>query len=401
MKHFQAIKLPRSIWAIGLMTLLMNISTVIVFSLQPEYLVHVLGFSALGLGVLEGTVEFMSWLTRVFSGAISDALRRRKPLLIAAVSLTAIARPLFALSTSMVGIFTARTLDRIGNGLQASPRDALIGDAAPAKHRGQAFGLRQALGMVGSALGALLTIYWMKNGYDDYKTVFWIAAIFPLLAFVLVLYYVKDHTHVSLGQHPHQSTPKTKRKVAVHLYNIGTLERDYWFVLIVAALYMMTQYSGTFIILHGTAITGLKTIGPQIMLAQNVCAMLIAYPLGRLFDQMNHRLLLALGLVVVIAANFAFNLASNTSHILLGAALWGVQIGMIHAILAAKISSTTVETNRGTGFGIYYIASGSAIFLSNAVIGKVAEVLSLSQALLLSALMAGIAIACLPLMKKN
>ncbi|NCP62334.1 MAG: MFS transporter [Alphaproteobacteria bacterium] len=397
MKKIEAFTLPKSIWAIGLMTLLMNVSTVIIFSLSPLYLTKVLGVSALGIGVLEGIVEFISWTTRIFSGVISDAMRKRKPLLVLAVTLTCIARPIFAVSSTITGIFISRGIDRIANGLQAPPRDALIGDSAPRGKLGAAYGLRQSLGMIGSTVGAIATLLWLQSTGSDFKQLFWFAAISPFVALIFILFMVKDNTKVAQKE---KANP-LKAKHHLTLYHIKTLPMDYWRFLFVAFIFCMATYSGAFMILRGEEIAKVATVGPAIMIAQNTLAMLVAYPLGRLFDRFDHRYLLAIGFSIVLFANTIFAFATSFTFILVGAAFWGMQMGINQSLLTATISSTSSEANRGTAFGIYYITAGSAIFLANAIVGNLAKLYGLQNAFFYSSAMAILAILCLPMLKKR
>lgn len=397
MKKIEAFSLPKSIWAIGLMTLLMNISTVIIFSLSPLYLTKVLGVTALGIGFLEGTVEFISWITRMFSGVISDALRKRKPLLVVAIGLTCLARPLFAMASTVTGVFVSRAMDRIANGIQASPRDALIGDSAPRSKQGAAFGLRQSLGMVGSTVGAIATLLWLQHSDGDFMQMFWFAAISPFIALLFIIYMVRDNTTIAKKE----QAGTAKKHKSLHFYHLKTLPTEFWRLLLVIFIFCMSTYSGSFMILRGSDVTGLSTVGPAVMIAQNTMAMLVAYPLGRLFDRFDHRILLAVGFAVVLFANTLFACASSFTMIIIGAGFWGMQMGINQSLLTATVSATTSEANRGTAFGIYYITAGSAIFLANAVVGNLADKFGLENAFYYSSVMAILAICCLPMLQRR
>ena len=397
MKKIEAFSLPRSIWAIGLMTLLMNVSTVIIFSLSPLYLTKVLGVTALGIGFLEGIVEFISWTTRVFSGMISDAMRRRKPLLVMAVGLTCLARPLFAMASTLTGIFISRGMDRIANGLQAPPRDALIGDSAPRGPQGASYGLRQSLGMVGSTAGAIITLLWLQGSGGDFTQIFWFASITPFIAMIFIMLMVKDNTVVAKKE----KAIVDKKKHHLNLYHVKTLPMSYWRLLFVTFIFCMATYSGAFMILRGEEVAKVTIVGPAVMIAQNTMAMLVAYPLGRLFDRFDHRYLLAIGFSVVLFANTIFAFADSFTMILAGACFWGMQMGINQSLLTAKVASTTSESNRGTAFGIYYITAGSAIFLANAVVGHLAKEFGLQNAFFYSSAMAILAICCLPMLKSK
>lgn len=401
MNALRALSLPKSIWAIGIMTLLMNLSTVIIFSLSPLYMTKVLGVSTLGIGLLEGIVDFISWLTRVFSGMISDALRKRKPLLIAAIAMTCVARPLFAMASTIYGVFASRTIDRIANGLQAPPRDALIGDSAPKNSLGSSYGLRQSLGMLGSAAGAIMAYYWLADGDTaSFESIFWFASAFPFIALVFIVFLVKDNTKVA-RQESVRSQTNPKGKPQLNFYHIKTLSANYWRMLIVAFVFCMSTFSGAFMILRGEEVTHVATIGPAIMIAQNTFAMLVAYPLGRMFDRFDHRILLAVGFAIVIVSGFVLSNATSYVGVIVGACLWGVQMGMNQSLLTATVSSCTTESNRATGFGIYYITAGSAILISNTVLGRLADLYGLENAFYFSMASAGIAVFCLPLLRSR
>ncbi len=400
----KALNLPKSIWAIGIMTLFMNISTVIIFSLSPLYLTKVLGISMVGVGMFEGIVEFISWMTRVFSGVVSDALRKRKPLLVTAIVMTCFARPLFALASTVYGVFASRAIDRVANGLQASPRDALIGDSVQKSKVGSAFGLRQSLGTLGSAAGAILTYFWLLNSeVSEYETMFWIASAFPFAALLFIVFFVKDVPR-NQKKADHQSTDESSNPQEKSRFNfsyVRTLSPDYWRTLAVAFVFCLSTFSGSFMILQGEHVTHMASIGPAVMIAQNTFAMLVAYPLGRLFDRFDHRKLLAIGFSSVMLASFVLSQSSTFTLVIIGACLWGVQMGVNQSLLTATISSCTTKSNRATGFGIYYITAGSAIFISNTVIGSLAKLYGLDHAFWYSVIIAFIAILCLPLLRSR
>jgi MFS family permease len=402
MKRLSALVLPPSIWAIGLMALLMNLSTVIIFSLSPIYLTSVHKWSTFAIGNLEGTVEFIAWTTRIFSGVISDFIRKRKPLLLIAVALTCLARPLFAAASSLFGVFFARSMDRLANGLQASPRDALIGDSAPKGKRGAAFGLSKSLGMFGSSLGAVLLLWWIGEETVNFTQIFWYASIPPLIALGVIFFWVRDNTHLvhlEEGQKKRASTQKLSTIFKMH--HIKSLSKEYWILLLVSFLFMLSIYSGAFMILRGEELAHSPKVGPSIMIAQNIMAMLIAYPLGWMFDRFDHRWLLACGFSGVIIANILFIHATTFTVVMIGAGFWGLQIGINQSLLSAKVATTTNETNRGTGFGLFYLTAGAAIYIANNATGELAKVFGLSDAFYYSMATALIALFFLPLLKKH
>ena len=394
MKILNSFNIPKSIFAIGIITLLMNISTVIVFSLSPIYLTTVLGVNISNIGVIEGVIEFISWLTRVFAGIISDILKKRKPLLILAIFMTCIARIIFSFANKITDVFISRSLDRVANGLQASPRDALIGDLTQKKQRGAAYGMRQSLGMLGSALGAIITFVVLYDQSDNFSTVFTIATIPPILALFIIMFAI----------HEKQSYPAqdniTKQK-RFNITQVQTLKTQYWKLLLLGFIFMLSNYSGAFIILHGKSIVNLNTIAPAIMIVQNICAMAVAYPVGKTFDRFNHKILIFLGFCTVIIANIIFTQSNSIYTILLGSAIWGIQMGVNQSFLNAKLSSLTTKKNRGTGFGIFYITLGSGILISNTIVGRITDIFGFHSSFYYSMMMACIAALSVPLLIEN
>ncbi len=389
--NFKLRSIPMTIWAIGLVTLLMNLSGIVVFSLSPIYLTSVLGVSSLGIGIFEGAVEALSWFTRIFSGVVSDTWRRRKPLLFLASAFAALSRPIFALAPSVGWVFFARSIDRIGNGLQATPREALVGDHAPKELKGTCYGLRQTLGVIGSLMGAIGVFYWVQRSTIDYKTIFWGASIPPALALLILLFFVKDS--------PAAALPHVKQSLLTSIYHVKELKPGFWRVLIVAFIFMLSNYSGAFMILQAKNITNEMTIAPQTMIFQNLATMLAAFPIGRLSDRMDRRILLALGFIIAIASNFLLGFASSSVMLLAGAALWGVQLGITQSLFVTKVADHTHPEVRGTAFGIYYVLVGLSIFLANCQVGWLTEHYKPLYGFMASSVYAFVALLCLPIIK--
>src|SRR6516165_9882313 len=178
--------IPRGVWALGLVSMLMDISSEMVHGLLPVFLVSVLGASTAMVGLIEGVGEATASVSKVFSGWLSDKLGRRKALTVFGYGLSALSKPLFALAPSPAFVLAARFSDRIGKGIRGAPRDALVGDLVPAGGRGGAYGLRQALDTVGAFAGPLTAMALMAVLHDDFRLIFWLALI-PAVLCVLVL----------------------------------------------------------------------------------------------------------------------------------------------------------------------------------------------------------------------
>jgi MFS family permease len=385
--------IPLSIWAIGVFSLLTNASNIIIFTLSPLYLANVIGLTNFGIGLFEGTLEALTWFIRPFSGVISDFWGKRKPLLLLSAFIALLSRPILAWSPNVECFFLSRSMDRVANGLQATPRDALVGDHAPKALKGASYGLRQTLGVLGSLLGALALYFWLKNTDYSYTTIFWWTSIPSAIALLLLWFLVKDS--------PQQVLTRHRSSFSAQLKHIKNLKSSYWAVIGVAFIYTLSHYSAAFIILQAQDINHSinPSISPQIMIYQNLATMLFAFPIGQLSDHMDRRILLAFGFIMTIVANAFIGFASNDFMIIIGSILWGGQLGITQSLFLTKVADHARPDLRGTAFGIYYLITGFSIFLANSQTGWISHHYDASTSFLCSSFYALIAIFFLPLMR--
>jgi len=382
-----------SIWAIGFVSLLVNSSAVIIFSLFPLYVTKVLGVSLIGLGFIEAIGELFAWFTRIFSGVLSDYLHRRKPLLMVAYSLMAVSRFIFPLAPFVSLLVGARAIDRIANGLQASPREALVGDAAPAHLKGASYGLRQTLAVLGSFAGSLLMYYLFRQVGIDYTLAFWLASIPVCVALFILYFFVRDRIDIK-AKKPLNLKP-------FHLVDILHLPREYWLVIGVAGLFMMSNYSGAFMILQ-TERAGLAEHEiTLVMVIQNLAAFLFAFPIGWLSDKLGRLTFLAIGFGLVIISNLFLSVTESLPMVLVGVAIWGVQIGINQSVIMAKIADASPLHLRGSAFGIYYILVGLTLFISNTVSGWLSHHHGVQSIFFASSIVAFVALLLLPLLRSK
>jgi MFS family permease len=396
-KNYWIATIPKTVWVISIVTLLMNLSSIMIFTLSPLYLTQVLGLATIHLGLLEGLIELISWITRGFSGVVSDYLKKRKLLLVFAYTLTTISRPLFAIAPSIVAIYCAKLTDRISNGLQASPREALISDVAPKNLKGACYGFRQSLGVFGSLLGAASLMVLMRVTGNNYKFIFWISAIPPLVGLLAVLFFIKDSPSTESNK-PKES--KQKIPFLTQLKQISRLDYSFWSIIIVASIFMLSNYSGAYRILHAAKAGFALSDVSLVMVVQNIGIMLAAFPIGRLSDRFNKQTLLASGFLIAIISNLSFCLIPGTQGILLGSALWGIQMGATQSILLSMIADSTPKDLRGSGFGIYYLANAFAMCFANVLAGWLFESYGSLWAFGLSAVIAGISLVLIPLIRR-
>jgi MFS family permease len=352
-------QLPAAIWVLGFVSLLMDISSEMIHSLLPLFMVGTLGASALVVGLVEGLAEATALVVKVFSGVLSDWWGRRKGLAVFGYALGALTKPLFALAPGMGLVLTARLLDRVGKGVRGAPRDALVADIAPPEMRGAAFGLRQSLDTVGAFLGPLLAVGLMLLWANDFRAVFWVAVVPGLLAVLLLVAGVREPDRPA-GQ---------RRGNPIRRENLRRLGRGYWWVVGVGAVFTLARFSEAFLVLRAEQSGVPLALVPLVMVAMNGVYAASAYPFGRLADRMDHRRLLALGLVVLVAADLVLASGTHWATLLAGVALWGVHMGMTQGLLATMVADTAPADLRGTAFGFFNLVSGGALLLASGLAG--------------------------------
>ncbi len=389
--------IPRTIWAISFVTLLMNLSSIMIFTLSPLYLTQVLGLATVHLGVLEGFIELTSWVTRGFSGVVSDYLKKRKLILIFAYAFTIISRPIFALAPNILWVYFAKLTDRISNGLQASPREAFISEAAPKHLKGVCYGFRQSLGVLGSLLGAAALMFLMRSTDNNYQFIFWISAIPPLVGLLTLLYFVKESPSNAPSL---QKEVRQKISFLAQIKLLSKVDFSFWSVLIVASIFMLSNYSGAYRILHaekaGIALADISIV----MVVQNLGIMLAAFPIGALSDRLGRRSLLAAGFFVAISANVCFCLIPGSMGILIGSALWGAQMGMTQSILLSMVADSAPKDLRGSCFSVYYLAIAFSLCFANILTGWLIDTYGPLWAFGSSALIATLGLFLIPLIKR-
>ena len=355
-------QIPGAIWALGFVSLLMDVSSEMIHSLLPLFMVSTLGASALLVGLIEGAAEATALIVKVFSGVLSDYLGKRKWLATFGYALGACSKPLFALASGLGVVVTARLLDRVGKGIRGAPRDALVADLAPPHVRGAAFGLRQSLDTVGAFTGPLLAVILMLAWQNNFRAVFWVAVVPGALAVALLVFGVQE-------PRAKQDRPDGKRTNPIRWENLRRLEAKYWWIVALGAVFTLARFSEAFLVLRAQA-GGLPVAWvPLVMVAMNVVYALSAYPFGKLSDRMSHRRLLALGLVVLIAADAVLAYDDRWQVVVCGVMLWGLHMGMTQGLLAAMVAAVAPADLRGTAFGFFNLMSGVALLIASAVAG--------------------------------
>ncbi len=375
-------RIPAGIWVLGLVSMLMDISSEMIHSLLPVFMVSVLGASALTVGLIEGAAEATASIVKVFSGTLSDYLGRRKSLALIGYGLGAFSKPLFAVAASSGMVLAARFLDRIGKGIRGAPRDALVADLAPQAVRGAAFGLRQSLDTVGAFIGPLLAVGLMLLWSNDFRAVFWVAVIPGFFAVALLLFGVHE---------PERALPG-KRVRPIQWREIRRLGGAYWWVAGLGAVFTLARFSEAFLVLRAQQ-GGLPLAWiPLVLIAMNVVYALSAYPFGKLSDSMSHTKLLALGLAVLIGADLVLACSDSLGAVFLGVLLWGLHMGITQGLLATMVADTAPPDLRGTAFGFFNLLAGLAMLVASALAGLLWDRLGASAAFYAGAIFGALAL---------
>ena len=352
--------IPSGIWMLGFVSLLMDISSEMIHALLPIYLVAVFGASATTVGAIEGIAEATASVTKVFSGAISDWIGKRKLLAVLGYGLAALTKPVFPLAPSVEWLFTARFIDRIGKGIRGAPRDALVAQIAPVHLRGASFGLRQSLDTVGAFLGPLLAIALMWSTANHFRTVFWIAVVPAFLSLLLIAFAVHE---------PERAPALRKVTFPLHRDELARLGRAYWLVVAVATVFTLARFSEAFLLLRANQVGLPVMLVPAVLVVMNVVYSLASYPAGVLADDGGRYRVLVVGVVLLVLADLVLAFAHGIGVVAVGVALWGLHMGFTQGLLATLVADTSPPELRGTAFGMFNLLTGGALLAASIVAG--------------------------------
>ena len=383
-------KLHGAVWVLGIVSLLMDFSSELIHGLLPIYLTTTLGVGAMTLGWIEGAAEATAMIVKIFSGTISDALKKRKPLLLIGYGLAAVTKPLFPLAGGAGLVFAARLTDRVGKGIRGAPRDALIADVTPASQHGAAYGLRQALDTVGAIIGPLVAIALIAGIFGfavDLRGALWFAVIPAGAAWLLLLFALRE------PEHPHT----TRKTVKFRIADLKQLGRACWLVVAIGAVFQLARFSEAFLVLRVSSFDSTSHVwGPAALAVMSIVYALVAYPAGLLADRIDRRLLLGAGLVVLIAADAVLAWASSLYVALGGAAIWGLHMGLTQGVLSAMVAGTAPEHLRGSAFGMFSVVSGIVLLIASVLAGALWEHVSPAATFIAGGVIGIVALAGLP-----
>ena len=373
-------RLPAGIWVLGLVSLLMDVSSELIHALLPVYLVVGLGATALSVGIIEGIAEATAAIVKVFSGALSDRSGKRKPLAALGYGLAAMTKPIFPLAGSIGWLVAARFIDRVGKGLRGAPRDALVADISPPDLRGASFGLRQSLDTVGAFIGPLLAIGLMWVFADDFSAVFWVAVVPAFLAFGLIVFAVHE---------PDRPAAARDVKNPLSRAEMSRLGPRFWGVVAVAATFTLARFSEAFLILRAENAGLSLMLVPLVLVMMNIAYAVSAFPIGIASDHVDRYALLTIGLGLLIGADLFLAFSAGLAGIFIGIVLWGLHMGFTQGVLSALVADTVPEELRGTAFGLFNLISGLAMLAASVVAGLLWDSFGPQSTFLAGSLFAG------------
>ena len=351
-------KLPRNVWILGFVSLLMDLSSEIYHALLPAFITVALGLPALALGAIDGIAEATASFAKLASGRLSDRSRKRKPWVLLGYGLAALSKPLFPIAQGAVELMGARFADRVGKGIRGAPRDAIIADETPTEIRGRAFGLRQALDTVGALIAPLAAVGLMILFMEDIRAVFWIAVIPAALSFLLALIAVKE--------------PVTNLAAATFqplFRGFRELDKPVRRLLAVAFLFSLARFSEGFLILRALDVGVSAVLSPLALVVFNVGFLTLAYPAGALSDRMSPRSILMAGMGVLVAANLILAQEIGVAGLVAGILLWGAHMALTQGVFARMIADIAPDHLRATSFGAFYFVSGIGTLLASLAAG--------------------------------
>jgi MFS family permease len=382
--------LPRNVWILGFVSLLMDLSSEIYHALLPAFVTIVLGLPATALGAIDGIAEATANFAKLASGRLSDRSRKRKPWIVAGYGVAALSKPLFPLASNAATVMGARFADRIGKGIRGSPRDAMVADETPPEMRGRAFGLRQSLDTVGALLAPLVAIGLMALFASNIRVVYWVA-ILPALCSALLAWIALREPEQHLA--PFKPSP--------FFSGFRELDKDTKRLLAVGFLFSLARFSEAFLILKGIELGLSEALSPVTLALFNLAYVLLAYPAGSLSDRMSPKSILMVGIAVLIVGNVVLANTESYAGLALGVGLWGAHMALTQGIFSRMVADSALEQLRATSFGAFWFVSGIGALLASLGAGWLWDRSGSATTFATSAGIAAVALAMLSLLPEE
>lgn len=374
----------RNVFALGLVSFFTDISSEMVFSLIPTFLLGLPGSNIALLGLVEGTAESLSYGLRAVSGVFSDKFRKRKTLVLIGYAMSTLIKPLLSIARSVTDLFTIRVADRVGKAVRTSPRDALLSESVPAKQRGAAFGLHRSLDQTGAIIGPIAASTLMLFCGLTIRDVFWISLIPGAVALLIILLFVKERVR----------RPVSEFQLLAGMKKV--LRGRFLLLLVLVGVFSLGAFNFSFVLLNAREAGVSDPLIPIVYAVVNVTHTVAAIPAGVLADKIGKDKVLVLGYGVFLFTAMLMLLSPlDTAAAFLTAAVFGVYFGIVETVQRALVPEYVESNLRGTAYGLYYLVVGSAFFVANTVVGTLWEQHGVTVAAAYSAAVTCVALMCL------
>lgn len=344
---------------------------------------NVLGADCFQIGLVRGITEAIGYISRIFSGFISDYFARRKIFVIIGYGASAISRPIFAMSHSIFGYASGQFIDRFSNGTRDAPRDALIADVTPHSVKGASFGLREAFARAGSVVGALLAIAAMVYTKDNYRLVYWISTIPVILAVTLLVVGVREPRLSRIRSKKNKANAKIRNKIS--LEDLKRLPMNYWLLMAIATIFMLSRFSEVFLILRCDNLGLAASFAPLALFYMSLAFAISSYITAIFMDKMDRRIFLWIGFVILMVSSLILAFTTHLTYAILGVFIYGLHMGTTQSVLSAMVADLAPKEIRATSFGIYSFISGVAVLISGITAGHISNKYGIDVAFLVGA----------------
>lgn len=371
----------RNIFALGFVSFFTDMSSEMVFSILPSFLLGLPGANKAVLGLIEGTAEALSYALRAVSGVFSDKFRKRKLFILVGYSVSNFIKPFFAIARAPFDVFIIRVSDRVGKAIRTSPRDALLSESVSERRQGVAFGLHRTLDQAGAIVGPLIASAMLILLGLTFREVFWVSLVPGTIALFIILTVVKEKVGRSKGEF----------RFLVGVKSI--LKGDFSLLLLIVGVFSLGAFNFSFILLNAKEAGVADSLIPLVYAVVNIVHAAIAIPAGALSDRIGKEKVLVSGYIVFLLTSLSiFLFPANSFNAFSIAVLFGVYLGINETIQRAIIPGYVKSNLRGTAYGLYYLVVGSAFFISNVVVGQLWECFGSSMAVTYSVILSSFAI---------
>jgi MFS family permease len=374
----------RTVFALGFVSFFTDVSTEMVFSILPTFILTLSGGSLAVLGFIEGLAEALSYSLRSISGIFADRFRRRKLMVLIGYGFSNATKPFFAVASTATDALFIRVGDRVGKAIRTSPRDVLLSEAVSDKKMGTAFGIHRTLDHLGGIVGPILASALMLLFGFGMREVFWFSFIPGIIALILILFFVKEKVSKSSNQTKFMQGVKT------------VLTRDFSLLLVVVGLFSLGAFDFSFVLLKASAANVEAALIPIVYAIINVSQTVVAIPAGQLSDKIGREKVLLLGYVTFLVSSALIGLQlGNALYIFPVAFIFGIYLGIVDPIQRAIVPRYAPAELKGTAYGIYYLTVGVALLVANTAVGALWQYMNISAAATYSCITSGIGIVCM------